>query len=249
MSNILRIDASARNEGSTTRQLADQLVTSLAEQNYGATVTRRDLLAVPPALLSESWVGANFTDESARSDEQKALLAASDELIAELEAADTIVITAPIYNFAIPAALKAWIDQIARARRTFRYTEAGPEGLLKGKRAYIVFASGGVPLGSAVDFASGYLTHILGFIGITDVRIVAADGHQVDGEALARAASTIDGLKQAAGTARRLRFRRGAGRPIAPPCSCPTASCSSMARRSSSTSPPACRSIRRATAV
>ena len=112
----------------TIRDLADrmlmlphgavQLVNRLVEQNYGATLTRRDLNAAPPALLTEGWVGANFTDEAERSDEQKALLAGSDELIAELEAADTIVITAPIYNFAIPASLKAWVDLIARARRS-----------------------------------------------------------------------------------------------------------------------------------
>jgi len=198
MSNILRIDASARNSGSTTRLLADQLESRLVEQGYGARVTRRDLNAAPPAYLTESWVGASYTDEAERSDEQKALLAGSEELIGEIEAADTIIITAPIYNFSIPATLKAWIDQVTRARRTFRYTESGPEGLLKGKRAYIVFASGGVPLGSAVDFASGYLKHVLGFIGITDVTIVAADGHQMDGEAIARATTTIDGLKQAA---------------------------------------------------
>lgn len=198
MTHILRIDASARNEGSTTRPLADQLVNRLVEQDYGATVTRRDLHANPPALLDETWVGANFTDEAARTDEQKAVLAGSDELIAELEAADTIVITAPIYNFAIPASLKAWIDLIARARRTFRYTEAGPEGLLKGKRAFIIFASGGVPLGSEVDFASGYLKHVLAFVGITDVTIVAADGHMMDGEAVTRATSAIEELKQAA---------------------------------------------------
>ena len=198
MSQILRIDASARNSGSTTRQLADQLVGRLVEQSYGATVTRRDLNLTPPPFLNENWVGANFTGEAERSDEQKALLAGSEELIAEIEAADTIVITAPIYNFAIPASLKAWIDQVTRARRTFRYTEAGPEGLLKGKRAYIVFASGGVPLGSQVDFASGYLKHILGFIGITDVHFIAADGHQMDDAAIARATTAIDGLKQAA---------------------------------------------------
>lgn len=198
MSHILRIDASARQAGSTTRRLADQLEARLVEQGYGATVTRRDLNLAPPAFLTENWVGANFTDETERSDEQKALLAGSEELIGEIEAADTIVITAPIYNFAIPASLKAWIDQVTRARRTFRYTEAGPEGLLKGKRAYIVFASGGVPLGSQVDFASGYLRHILGFIGITDVHFIAADGHQMDGEAIARATTAIDGLQQAA---------------------------------------------------
>lgn len=198
MSHILRIDASARTSGSTTRVLADQLESRLVEQSYGATVTRRDLNVTPPAFLTENWVGASFTDESERSDDQKALLAGSEKLIAELEAADTIIITAPIYNFAIPATLKAWIDQVARARRTFRYTEAGPEGLLKGKRAYIVFASGGVPLGSQVDFASGYLKHVLGFIGITDVHVIAADGHQMDGSAISRATTAIDGLKQAA---------------------------------------------------
>jgi len=198
MTHILRIDASARKEGSTTRPLADQLVNRLVEQGYGATVTRRDLNTAPPPLLTESWIGANFTEETARSAEQKTVLAGSDELIAELEAADTIVITAPIYNFAIPASLKAWVDQIARARRTFRYTESGPEGLLTGKRAYIVFASGGVPLGSEVDFASGYLKYILGFVGITDVTIIAADAHMTDGEAMSRATSAIDGLKQAA---------------------------------------------------
>ena len=198
MTNILRIDASARNSGSTTRQLADQLVTRLIAQGYGADVVRRDLAITPPALLTETWVGANFTDEAERSDEQRAVLAHSDELIAELEAADTIVIGVPVYNFAIPAALKAWIDQIARARRTFRYTETGPEGLLTGKKAYLVVASGGVPVGSDYDFATGYLRHVLGFVGITDVTIIAADQQMMDGDAVTRATSAISELKQAA---------------------------------------------------
>jgi FMN-dependent NADH-azoreductase len=198
MSHILRIDASARNVGSTTRQLTDQLVARLVEQGYGAAVTQRDLALTPPALLTEAWVGANFTDDAERSDDQRAALAASDELIAELEAADTIVIGVPVYNFAIPASLKAWIDLIARARRTFRYTETGPEGLLKGKKAYLVVASGGVPVGSDYDFATGYLRHVLGFVGITDVAIIAADQQMMDGEAIARATASIDALQQAA---------------------------------------------------
>ena len=198
MTNILRIDASARNDGSTTRQLSGQLVNHLIEQGYGAKVIHRDLALTPPALLTEGWVGANFTDDADRSDEQQALLASSDELIAELEAADTIVIGVPVYNFAIPASLKAWIDLIARARRTFRYTEAGPEGLLTGKKAYLVVASGGVPVGSDYDFATGYLRHVLGFVGITDVTIIAADQQMMDGEALNRATSAISELKQAA---------------------------------------------------
>lgn len=198
MSHILRIDSSARGAGSTTRQLTDRLVARLVEQGYGAAVTQRDLSVTPPALLTESWVGANFTDETERSDEQKAALAASDELIAELEAASTIVIGVPVYNFAIPAALKAWIDQIARARRTFRYTETGPEGLLKGKKAYLVVASGGVPVGSDYDFATGYLRHVLGFVGITDVTIIEAGQQMMDSEAVNRATAAIEGLKQAA---------------------------------------------------
>ncbi|HEV2596843.1 FMN-dependent NADH-azoreductase [Sphingopyxis sp.] len=198
MSHILRIDSSARHTGSTSRQLTDQLVTRLVEQGYGASVTRRDLADTPPALLTENWVGANFTDDADRSDDQKAALAASDEMIAELEAADTIVIGVPIYNFSIPASLKAWIDLIARARRTFRYTEAGPEGLLKGKKAYLVVTSGGVPVGSDYDFATGYLRHVLGFVGITDVHIIAADQQMMNGEAINQATTAIDGLKQAA---------------------------------------------------
>lgn len=198
MSHILRIDASARHSGSTTRQLTDQLVTRLVEQGYGAAVTRRDLAVTPPALLTESWVGANFTDDADRSDDQRAALALSDELIAELEAADTIVIGVPVYNFGIPAALKAWVDLIARARRTFRYTEAGPEGLLKGKKAYLVVASGGVPIGSDYDYASRYLLQLLAFVGITDVTVIAADQQLMDGEAITRATAVIDDLKQAA---------------------------------------------------
>jgi len=198
MTNILRIDASARNTGSTTRQLTDKLVSHLIEQGYGANVVQRDLALTPPALLTEGWVGANFTDDADRNDEQKALLASSDELIAELEAANTIVIGVPVYNFAIPASLKAWVDLIARARRTFRYTEAGPEGLLKDKKAYLVVASGGVPVGSDYDFATGYLRHVLGFVGITDVTIIAADQQMMDGEAINRATSAISELKRAA---------------------------------------------------
>ena len=198
MSNILRVDASARNAGSTTRQLADQLVARLVEQGYGASVTIRDLAAAPPALLTEDWVGANFTEDDDRNPDQKAALAASDTLIAELEAADTVVIGVPLYNFGIPAALKAWVDLIARARRTFRYTEAGPEGLLKGKKAYLVVASGGVPVGSDYDFATGYLRHVLGFVGITDVTVIEAGQQMMDGEAVTRATAAIDALKQAA---------------------------------------------------
>ncbi len=172
MTRILRIDASARTEGSVSRDLADRLVAQLA--SGGGDITVRDLTQTPPRFVDGAWVGATFTAPEARSEAQKAELAASDELVDELEAADHIVIGAPIYNFSVPAALKAWIDQVARARRTFVYTETGPKGLLEGKTAWLVVASGGTPVDSDIDFATPYLRHVLGFLGITDVRLIDA---------------------------------------------------------------------------
>jgi FMN-dependent NADH-azoreductase len=116
--------------------------------------------------LDTDWVTANFTPPEERGEAERAALAESDALVAELKAADVLVIGVPIYNFGIPAALKAWVDLVARARVTFRYTEQGPVGLLTGKRAYLAVASGGTPVGSAIDFATGYLRHVLGFLGI-----------------------------------------------------------------------------------
>lgn len=172
MSNILRIDSSARTNGSVTRDLSAQLAVDLAGSE--AAVIVRDLAATPPAFVDEAWVTANFTDPDARTDAQNQILAGSEALVREVEAADQIVIGAPVYNFNVPASLKAWIDQIARARRTFHYTENGPVGRLTGKTAWLVVASGGTALGSEIDFATPYLKHVLGFIGITDVRILDA---------------------------------------------------------------------------
>ncbi len=170
---ILRIDSSARRDGSETRALNDALISRI-EASADTTVIHRDLAADAPGFVNEAWVGANFTDPDARSDTQSAELAASDALVAELEAADVIVIGAPIYNFNIPAVLKAWIDKVVRARVTFRYGENGPEGLLKDKKAYVMMASGGVPIGSAMDFASPYIRYILGFVGIHEVEFISA---------------------------------------------------------------------------
>ncbi len=179
---ILRIDASMRHAGSLTRALTDKLVARLRAASPGAQVTRRDLAAgVPP--VDEVWIGANFTDPAERDAAQRAALAQSDELVTEVKTADTLVIGLPIYNFGVPAAFKAWIDMIARARETFRYTATGPEGLMTGKRALIVVASGGVPVGSAADFATPYLRHALAFIGITDVAFISADHLMADADA------------------------------------------------------------------
>ena len=178
---VLRIDSSARVQNSITRQLADTLVAQLHGQGSHIQVTTRDLAQGIP-FISEDWIDANFTDPAQRSKQQRATLAYSDALVQELMEADVLVIGAPIYNFGIPAALKAWIDLIARARLTFRYGENGPIGLLTGKRAYLLMASGGTPVGSAIDFASTYLRHALAFVGITQVEIVAADRAMAQGD-------------------------------------------------------------------
>jgi len=168
MTKVLKIDASGRNDGSITRELSSRIASKLAG---GGEIATRDLNDHLP-FIDEAWIGANFTPESDRTDAQKDTLALSDSLIEEVKAADTLVIGAPIYNFGVPATLKTWIDHIARAGVTFRYTENGPEGLLSGKRAVIAYASGGVPLGAAVDHLTPYLKTVLGFVGITDIEIL-----------------------------------------------------------------------------
>ncbi len=180
---VLHIDSSARLTGSTSRALTAQVV-----ERLGATqVIRRDL-ATPLPMLDEAWIGANFTPAAERSEAQQASLALSDTLVAELQEADTIVLGAPIYNFSVPTTLKAWIDLVARAGVTFRYTENGPEGLLTGKRVILVIASGGTVAGSDIDFACRYLRHMLGFIGLTEIELVAADQQMVDAEGSAKKA-------------------------------------------------------------
>lgn len=178
---ILRIDASGRYEGSNSRALADHLIGNLRAENPNAEIVNRDVAQGLP-FVSEDWITANFTPEEKRNAKQKNVLAQSDLLVGELQAADIIVIGTPIYNFGIPATLKAWIDMVARAGKTFQYTENGPVGLLEGKKAYLVFASGGTEIGSDIDFASGYLKHVLGFLGIHEVEIFAADQLMMHGD-------------------------------------------------------------------
>jgi FMN-dependent NADH-azoreductase len=186
---VLHLDSSARTGGSTTRELTSRIVGKLAGH-----VIRRDLTQALPQI-DDTWVNANFTAADQRTEAQAEALALSDELIAEIESADVLVIGVPIYNFGIPAALKAWVDLVARAGVTFRYTENGPVGLLDGKRAILAVASGGTPVGSDVDFATGYMRHVLGFLGITDVDVIAADQLMVEAEAsIEKASRAIDAL-------------------------------------------------------
>ena len=184
MSNILYVTASIRSEtDSVSRGLGQRLVDGLAART-GASVTTRDLADNDLPYMTAERFAANLAPKDERTPEQAELAAIADTLIAELQAAETIVIATPIYNFGPPSTLKAWADLVARAGTTFRYTANGPEGLLTGKKAYLAIASGGTPVGSDFDFMSRWLTFFLGFLGITDVEIVAADGIMgIDGEA------------------------------------------------------------------
>lgn len=186
---ILHIDASALMDGSSTRTMTRKIVDALG----GNDVVYRDVAEGLP-FVTQDWVHANFTDESERSDAQKTLLAGSDALINELERADTIVIGVPVYNFGIPAALKAWIDMVARARKTFKYTENGPVGLLEGKKVYLAIASGGTEVGGDIDFATGYMKHIMGFLGLHDVTIFSAGQQMARGEEALK--SALDEIAQ-----------------------------------------------------
>lgn len=185
---ILRVDGSARTEGSVSRALTDRII---ARFNT-ADVTVRDL-ATPLPQIDEDWVGANFTPAEQRTPAQAQTLALSDALVQELRAADVVVLGVPVYNFSVPAALKAWIDLIARAGETFAYTEAGPQGLLTGKRAIVALASGGTEIGSDIDFAGRYVRHMLNFIGISDVEFISADQLAIDAEgAMQKAHDAVD---------------------------------------------------------
>ncbi len=172
---ILEVSAGARSEGSISRQLTTDLIAALETRHSDTETVRRDVAAGLP-FIDEAWVAANFTPEEDRTGPHRRTLAYSDTLVAELRAADVLVIGAPIYNFSVPATLKAWIDMIARARLTFEYTEDGPRGLLENKKAYVVVPSGGVPVGSPVDFATPYIRQALSFVGITDVEFIGAQG-------------------------------------------------------------------------
>ena len=180
---ILQIDVSPRGAESVTRKLTQNVVERLAPD----TIIMRDLTRSLPHLDSD-WIGANFTPANDHTAQQRALLRISDTLVDEIRRADTIVIGLPVWNFGIPAALKAWVDLVARAGETFRYTKDGPQGLLTGKRAILALASGGTAVDSEIDFATPYMRHVLGFIGITDVSVVAADQMALDPEAALKAA-------------------------------------------------------------
>ena len=190
---ILRIDASMRKNGSYSRTLSTKLIAQLKDQ-ASSNVKERDLADGIP-IINEAWIEANFTDVAERTAEQRSVLSFSDALTSELIATDTLVIGLPIYNFNVPAAFKAWIDQVARAKVTFRYGDNGPEGLLENKKAYVIISSGGTQLGSELDFVSDYIHHVLGFIGIKDVTIIDSSGiGRNEEKVIADAHAIIEGI-------------------------------------------------------
>lgn len=184
--NILQINASARREAANSTRVANSIVARLQAANPAAGITVRDLAGTPHPVLDEAALGALFTPDEKRTAEQAARVALDDALIAELQAADAIVLGVPMYNFGVPVQLKNWIDAIARNGVTFRYTEQGPEGLLKGKTAYVALARGGAYRGTEADSQVPYLKTVLGFLGISDVHFIYAEGLNMGEEAAAR---------------------------------------------------------------
>ena len=174
--NILQINSSARSQGSLSSRLADRLVASLCAAHPQARLTLRDLAARPHPALDEMALQALFTPAEQRNAEQSARVAQDDAAIDEIKAADVVVIGAPMYNFGISTQLKNWIDAISRARATFEYTADGPRGLLTGKKVYIVLTRGGRYRDTGNDSQVSYLRTVLGFLGMTDIEWVYAEG-------------------------------------------------------------------------
>ena len=190
---ILRVDSSAKTENSESRRLTDRIIDGLKTNGKSLEVTVRDLNEILPQV-NTAWIEANNMPSDDQTDEHKKTLELSNMLVGEIEAADTLIIGVALYNFSITASLKLWIDLVCRARKTFAYVDGSPKGLMTGKKAIICFASGGTPFESNIDFASGYLRHILGFIGITDVTFISADKHFMDDQSLINANAAVDAL-------------------------------------------------------
>jgi len=189
--NILQVNSSARvfenDQGSHSSRLANELSARLLAEQAGASLTVRDLARTPHPVLDEAALGALFTPAGQRTPEQAARVALDDALIAEIQAADVVVLGVPMYNFGISAQLKNWIDAIARARVTFQYTEKGPVGLLTGKTVYLVLARGGIYRDTPSDSQVPYLRSVLGFLGMTDLHFIYAEGLAMGPDAEAQA--------------------------------------------------------------
>ena len=195
MKNVLRITSSLFAEDSVTSLLMEELLMGFRANGEEFQIQERNFRQQPVPHLDGEWLQALSTPAADRSDEQQGKVDYSDALVAELQSADSIVIGLPMYNFSVPSMLKAWIDHVARAGVTFKYTESGPVGLLPGKRVYLVAAMGGLHQAGQTDFLRPYMKSIMGFIGLDDVEFISAEGLAMGDEArkngLAKARSQI----------------------------------------------------------
>jgi FMN-dependent NADH-azoreductase len=189
--NILQINSSVRGANSESSRVAGNIVAKLSAANPGAKVSVRDLGANAHPVLDEAALGALFTPADQRTPEQAARVALDDALIAEVQAADVVVIGAPMYNFGMPIQLKAWFDAIARAGVTFRYTESGPEGLLKNKKVFVATARGGIYPDDA-DPQVPHIRMLLNFLGMTDHSFVYSNGQSMGPDAAGKGQAEAD---------------------------------------------------------
>lgn len=198
MTTILQLNNSLFSDRGQSSRLADAFVERLRAGEPEVRVIRRDLADHPVPHLDQATFSAGLTAAEERTVEQVRTAALADTLVEELLSADRLVMGVPVYNFLIPSTLKAWFDHVARAGTTFRYTENGPEGLVRGTSAYVFLTSGGQYAGTEADFAAAYVRHMLGFLGIDDVTVTRAEGLAMGEEtgrrALATAREQIDRL-------------------------------------------------------
>jgi len=189
MNRLLFVTSSVFGLESKTRQIGAEFVAAWGKAHAGTAVVERSLSPESMPHLTQETIAAWSLPEEKRSPRQREIAARADAIIAEVEAADVVVIAAPMYNFSVSSTLKAWIDHLARAGRTFRYTAAGPEGLLKGKKVFIVTGRGGIYSGESpargLDFQEPYLRAILGFVGLDDVTFIHVEGLAISPEAAA----------------------------------------------------------------
>ena len=182
MSRVLVIESSARQQGSVSRELTQQFIANWQAAHPSDRIQVRDLAAEPVPHLDATLLGGWMTPSEQQSEAEKDALARSNQLTDELLAADVLVLAAPMYNFSIPSTLKAWLDHVLRAGVTFKYSETGPQGLLSGKRAFVLTARGGIYAGSGLDHQEPYLRQALAFIGIHEVQFIQAEGLNLGSE-------------------------------------------------------------------
>jgi FMN-dependent NADH-azoreductase len=198
MKTLLQIQTSMFSAGGQSSQLAEQFVAEWKKSNPRGQVVKRDIGAEPVPHLTAERFQSFLAAPEARTPDQQAVAGFSDVLIDELKRADVIVLGLPMYNFGVPSTLKAYFDHVARSGHTFRYSEKGPEGLLKGKKAYVFAARGGVYAGSPLDTQTSYVRDFLRFLGIDDVEFVYAEGlamgDAAKADALSKAQRAIQSL-------------------------------------------------------